>query len=172
MVNGMTNAAYLKSLREAAAERGDCYVCRARPAKLGRRSCQDCLDRVHDAKVRLHAERRAAGLCHCGAPAERGILSCRKHRDVVNARSRTQRARKIARGLCMCGALLDTGRVNCSRCADKIAAHQYRRYYELKAAGICIYCAAEPAGEHTLTCDDCTKKQRACQQRYQDRKAA
>lgn len=85
MPNGLTNAEYLKQLRAAAAVKGLCYSCRARPCKPGLRRCQVCLDasyayrtsnpkgikaeasRNRASASRRRARYRASGMCHqCG----------------------------------------------------------------------------------------------------------
>jgi hypothetical protein len=103
-VTGETNAQLIKRLRTEAELRGDCYECRARPAKgmsggVYVKRCQLCLDR---SKERDNARKRRPG--HCAGCGKR--WRSRRFRYCVQCRANTQRrirrkqAAHIAAGLC------------------------------------------------------------------------
>lgn len=137
MPNGLTNGAYLKQLRDTAAANGLCYSCRARPMKLGRRRCQDCLDRV-----RTYRETNP-----------NGIASEAKRMRASVAR---RRARRKAAGMCIyCGKAPPTSeRVGCTSCLNR-NADRSTRVRRLDGAqprdGKCTACGApdHTAQRHT-----------------------
>jgi hypothetical protein len=119
---GMTNAEYLRALREDASSRGLCYQCRIRTPRPGRRSCDECLRRVKEWKT----------------GTLKGRASTKKHRAAGRKR-RTER-RKLA-GLCIrCGIRpTEAKRVSCSVCLD-VAANKARADHRAKvgkAGSIC-----------------------------------
>ena len=92
----MTNAEYLKVLRKEARERGDCYMCRARPAAPGRSNCATCLDAIR-AKA---ADNVRAGRCACGKKRRRGKASCETCARINERANKMRKQRRDALGLC------------------------------------------------------------------------
>lgn len=94
-----SNADMLRRLRLAAVARGDCYQCRCRPVKPGRRYCQECLDRTgaYLASIRYRK-------CQtCGKPWRKTLL-CPDCTAKNAKRVRAHWDERIASGLCgACG---------------------------------------------------------------------
>lgn len=99
IINGMTNAEYIRHLRKQARAEGKCGECRARPAKYGKATCQVCLDRRYAAvAVKLAKARQGTTLCTtCGDRRRRkGKRTCWSCAD----RSKRNDASCKARGTC------------------------------------------------------------------------
>jgi hypothetical protein len=108
------NAAYLRQLRAEAKARGDCSTCRARPARIGKLTCQECVDRTRATEQRRHD----AGLCEkCGKPAKGWkCLPCGR------AIRERYEARKKADGKCVrsgCHWPAAPGHVHCHVCLER-----------------------------------------------------
>lgn len=138
------NAAYLKALRLEAVARGDCYTCRCRPAKPGRRNCQHCIDEASRYWKATQAKRRKARRCpDCGGKPVRGKVMCRSCAD----RATMSRRAVVARGgcsLCHRDRGSDGADTVCRACADRMIKRARTRYRAKIAAGLCCRdgCAA------------------------------
>lgn len=115
----MNNAEYLKMLRAKAKAEGKCSVCRARQAREGRMTCQECVDRARDFRSRTYGVKcdrcygdlgERIGMAYCGA--------CAEHYSEVESMRRHIRK---SNGMCAeCGkAALSTDSM-CDRCADML----------------------------------------------------
>lgn len=91
-----TNAQTLRRLRAKAKAEGMCSICRARAAKLGRLTCEDCIKRACDAE----RKRRERGLCSCGRYPMPGTVTCTLCSEKSSRRKRDTRDRKERDGLC------------------------------------------------------------------------
>jgi len=109
------NAAYLRRLRQEAVARGDCYVCRCRPAKPGRRSCTECVDRVIAVKVTWIGRK-----CEDCGNGVRRRRRCRLCTTKQTTRANKRRAAAAAAGLCpRCKKHPpQPGRKQCTGCLD------------------------------------------------------
>lgn len=88
------NALNLRKLREKARREGRCTTCRARDAKPGILSCQQCIDESAAKKILY----RKDGLCvTCCRPSPSGTVRCSDCTKTMGARSR---AAKRASGKC------------------------------------------------------------------------
>lgn len=76
-MKAMTNAEYLRMLRQRAIAEGRCSMCRARPVRTGRKLCQLCCKK-NDVKNRArYAALLASGRCpRCGAAPVDGRKLC------------------------------------------------------------------------------------------------
>lgn len=158
----MTNAEMIKRLRVQAAARGDCYTCRCRPAKPGRRNCQQCLDDVRGRRELLRAARRDQGRCiHCGVDAG-GAWACEQHRGRHNKwQAKRYHDRKEA-GLCTrpgCKKLARAGKILCAECAKAGTAANLESYHRAVARGECPICLEPWTGEE-VWCVECRRKHR------------
>ncbi len=104
------NREYLRAARARAKEMGMCGVCRARPAKLGRVTCQDCLDRNKQKKAEW-VERGKCVTC--------GVVGIDTTKCLTCQRRRYEAMRKAA---------LESGK--CARC----------RWPALRVGGLCASC--------------------------------
>lgn len=115
---GVTNADRLKRLRQLAKARGDCGTCRARPARDGKMTCQECVNRSAATKKRLAGVR--CGRCSGELGERSGMLfcgPCAEHLSVVEASRRRDRKQS---GICaVCGKEKLSTTAACARCADK-----------------------------------------------------
>jgi hypothetical protein len=97
-----------------------------RPAKHGRATCQDCLDRSYATK----SARLARGLCKCGGERKPGCVSCVV--CLVKAATRSERITqdKIERGVCIEGACWKPAMPDRRKCAVhlKQSAERAKRY--------------------------------------------
>lgn len=123
------NAAKLKRLREKARAAGDCYVCRARPAKPGCFTCQHCIDL---AKTRSRTL-AAAGKCRNCGEASGGTHLCQ---GCQYARRRVEESinwSEWAIGNCKeCHREREQlDRIFCNRCLVRAAEGQRRRWLRL-----------------------------------------
>src|SRR5512138_2528171 len=95
----MSNADALRRYRLRAVAAGLCYVCRCRPHKPGRRSCQSCIDRSTAAKDSIGYKKCQS----CGRPWTE-TLDCPECTAKNTARYRKQWDARIASGMCgRCG---------------------------------------------------------------------
>ncbi len=111
----MTNAEDIKRRRAEAKLRGDCSTCMSRPAKLGRLTCQSCLDATKAAKVELRAESR----CDRCRRATGGTVRCS---PCSAAMHRRYTDRKKAAGKCVrpgCHWPSVPGLVHCMLCRER-----------------------------------------------------
>lgn len=129
------NADAIRRLRAEAALRGDCYVCRCRPAKPGRRSCQTCIDRATATSAASQAMWRKAGKCvRCGDKRLRGYLRCAACIAKYNARFRA----KVENGACArCGKPQAPGHKTCGPCLAAMAVRAKQIRADLIARGLC-----------------------------------
>lgn len=134
---GMSNADKLKLYRANAKAIGLCGVCRARPAKTGRLTCEHCLG-LTKAKV---YDNRLHGLCDCGNRPRRGLATC----DRCSSRNERNKAKtatqRVASGLCPdCGARPPASeRARCRQCLD-IIADRASLYYGNPLTRPCSVC--------------------------------
>lgn len=104
-----TNAQMIKRLRADAEARGDCYECRARPAKglVGDRyvkRCQTCLDRNNRKKYRLCTTKGRCRECGRKLYSRCRFKRCKACRERTRSRVRRREQRRIEAGLCcLCG---------------------------------------------------------------------
>ncbi len=103
-MTGETNAQMIKRLRVEAELRGDCYECRARPAKgwtsgVYVKRCQVCLDR---SKARELERRQRPGRCvECGKRwRRRRFKRCVQCRARIQQCVRRRQQARLAIGLC------------------------------------------------------------------------
>lgn len=163
------NAAAIKRLRIEAAAKGLCYICRCRPAKLLRRTCQDCLDRGYERKARQVATWRKRGRCvNCGRKRAPGILYCARCRDRDNRNNARRYHDAADRKLCRrCRRRVAVDRIMCDGCAAHHAELAKRRHEERKAAGLCTRCGV-PA-DAGLMCARHAEMQRKNERAYRER---
>ena len=130
-----TNAETIRRLRAEAALRGDCYVCRCRPAKPGRRNCQVCIDRSNAASAAAEATWRKTGKCvRCGDRRLRGYLHC----AACNAKRIARARAKVERGTCArCGKAQAPGHTLCEPCLAAMSVRAKERRADLIARGLC-----------------------------------
>lgn len=119
VVQSTAPAARLKELRAAALAAGRCYVCRCRPIKPGRRSCQECLDRVAEHQK----NNRGVLCCKCSQRLRGKRRGKRMCAPCAAKHSIKGTARFVARanaGTCgRCGqAPCVSGRSQCFRCLE------------------------------------------------------
>lgn len=137
MVAGLPRGEYLRKLRTEAKLRGDCYVCRCRPAKSGCSCCVKCIERSHARK----RGNRKGGRCECGRKRAPGLRACRRCLDSTSARVIIQRAVRTSQGLCgQCGDPAVDGKAACAKHLAYHAAATAKLYAERHARGVCIYC--------------------------------
>lgn len=168
---GMTNAEKLRALRAEAIARGDCYVCRCRPAKLGRRNCQHCIDRARESRLKAAEAWRRAGLCpHCGKKPSPGRVHCDVHRLKANERNARKYHDAIERGLCTrCKRRLAVDRIHCVKCAAEWSAYVKARRERLITEGRCTICGKDATDGRM--CHEHAEAQRRAVERYTRRRA-
>jgi len=166
------NAENLRKLRAEAVLRGDCYVCRARPAKPGRRCCQDCIDRSVAARKQQYANNPKRGLCTlCSRPAVDGIKTCQVHREDGSKRNVERYHSKVATGRCAtCGKPDASELAHCRACLRRIYKAKAALDARRRAAGLCR-CGARPRSGY-LTCSACAEAQAVYSARYRAKAAA
>jgi hypothetical protein len=165
------NAEYLRELRAAAAAKGLCYVCRCRPRKLGRKSCQDCLDRVYAAKAGNRAKWQKQGLCVlCGQKRAAGVVHCSRCRDRLNAAGAARYHDAAARKLCRrCRRVVVVDGTLCAGCVVVSAAATKAMRERRRAKGVCVRCDQPAAPGSTWMCLDHAEKQREYQRAWAER---
>ena len=117
---------------------------------------------------RLHAERKAAGICtKCGrAPARPDRTTCEPCAEQHRARDRARHARAKAQGIPYGGRDPEARR--------RAGRKQSRRRSEARrAAGLCIRCGAVPPEEGRSMCEPCRDDRREAKRvRHRERRAA
>lgn len=154
------NAVYLKHLRAKAIAEGKCGQCRKRPAKAGRKTCQECIDLSGIRRAAHYATSAARGMCSvCTQPALEGLRQCAKHHERQSTNHRRIAASRIAAGMCVhCDSPLQTSTL-CAKHARKMRQRVNEVAQRRIAAGLCRYCAT-PRGERSTEtmCGDCADR--------------
>jgi hypothetical protein len=161
VIRSLSNAEYLRDLRQIAVANGLCYVCRARPVVPAKRHCQACLDRSRATK-QANVD---AGLCACGRRTLPRMARCQRCADRHSKRAKVARVEKIDSGICamsgctsprhpdrtLCGVHLDLANI-----AGKV------RFQEKKAKGICPTAGCwNKAKRGGVLCEACLERLRA-----------
>lgn len=115
---GVTNAETIKRLRQLAKARGDCSVCRARPAREGKMTCQECVNRAIETKRRIY--RVKCGRCFGELGERSGMVYCGPCADRIYVVESSRRRDRKQSGMCaVCGKEKLSTTAACVRCADK-----------------------------------------------------
>ena len=146
---------------------------RARSARLRaegkpRRDSDNAKRYERERSRRLHADRKAAGICtKCGrAPAPPERTTCEPCAEQHRARDRARHAKAKAEGVPYGGRDPEARR----RAGRK---RSRRRSEARKAAGMCIRCGNVPPEEGRAICEPCREDRRqAKRDRHRDRRAA
>jgi hypothetical protein len=173
-VIGESNADRLKRLRVEAAAKGLCYVCRCRPRKLGRKSCQECLDRVYAGKAERSERRRKEGACvTCGRERVPDLVHCARCRDRFNASCTARYHAAAERKLCRrCRRVVVVDGTLCAGCVVVSAAATKSMRERRRANGICVRCDQPAAPGSAWMCNEHAAKQREYQRAYDARRRA
>jgi hypothetical protein len=100
---GMSNAEYLRALRQKALTEGKCYTCRCRPARIGARYCDDCIQRSAET-TKAAVARRICINCFCNLPRNRTAQVCLSCANAEQERRSAQKESWASAGLCsQCG---------------------------------------------------------------------
>ena len=110
---GMTNAEYLRALRQRAVEKGKCYQCRMRWQKPGARYCAECIARSRAGEASF-VRRRMCIDCCCNLPRGATQQRCPGCREATYEQRRAQVVAWVAAGLC-------------SQCGKRAPMHRRRR---------------------------------------------
>jgi hypothetical protein len=154
------NAVYIRHLRAKAVAEGKCSSCRARPAKEGRKSCQECIDNIAARKAAHYATSAGRGMCSaCTQPALEGLRQCAKHHAKHSADHRRRTEKRLAAGLCShCDSPLQTATL-CAKHARKMRQRVNEVAQRRIAAGLCRYCETPRDERSTETmCGDCADR--------------
>lgn len=165
----MTNAEYLRGLREKAVAEGRCAMCRARPARKGRRTCQHCISSVKD---KQHAN-LAAGLCRCGRMPAPGTKTCSRCAEIAARRDQRRRDRTHAAGLCGVAKShgpVAPGRVLCEACLARNAERTLDEYHQRVMLGLCAYIGCKLNAISGQYCPEHHAKIKAYRREYYARK--
>ena len=146
---------------------------RARDARLRadgtpRRDPAKAREYERERSRRLHAERKAAGICtKCGkAPAHPDRTTCEPCAEKHRARDRERFARAKAEGHPYGGRDPEKKRMAGRK-------HGRRRTEARRAAGLCIRCGNAPPAEGRSMCEPCRENRRAAKRaRHRERRAA
>jgi len=138
-----TNAELLRTLRAEARADGRCSTCRARVARPGRMTCQDCVDRSNACK-RANKGRLCLRCCGELQGERQGMSYCTPCSDVLNEKSRARAKHKLAAGVCSysgCHRPLAPGHTACLQCLDdrrdRVMALSRQRGRKPKRCPIC-----------------------------------
>ncbi len=166
------NAEYLKKLRAEAAARGDCYICRCRPATEGRRNCQHCIDLARIKAREMYATNPKKGLCTlCNRPRVRGIRTCEMHREAARARNSSRYYEAVASGRCgSCKKPDASSNALCRACLDRVRVDLDALTARRRAAAKCS-CGRRPQPGY-VTCKRCLVAQKEASRRWLERKRA
>lgn len=137
---GMTNAEYLRALRAKAVAEGKCYSCRARPARVGARYCDECFQRRAD-HVKTVAYKKCV-VCFADVRG-RGTQTCAECSAKQRRRNAERREELLREGSCTrCGAQVNPGNTMCVRCLDDARDRAIARYRAqgMKPSNPCSIC--------------------------------
>lgn len=137
----MTNAEYLKMLRARAKVEGKCSVCRARPARPYKMTCQECVDRAAQVQKRTKGKlcRRCYGSLH---GSRHGMSFCNACSVVLGEAAQERRRNAVKAGMCAkCKKRPLSTDTLCSGCADnyrdRAAAKDRLNGSPPKPCGVC-----------------------------------
>ncbi len=162
------NAQAIRELRVRAVLAGLCQICRCRPQKVGRKTCQQCLSEGYQRKRRLITERRASGLCICGRDPKPDQSWCERCLGRTRQNNKGRISRAVAAGCCRrcLHAPVVPDRRFCLTCRDRINEEHRARADRNRARSRCR-CGRRSRREYT-TCSRCGERNRLGEQKRRD----